>query len=715
VSLPVPFSNYGSTRLGINSQKRINLYPDSDGGLRQFPGLLQFGAQVIEASSLSSSIYLYTVSPLVIATPMGLFMTTDGDRLFISGGQTIYQYSLTTNFDISTAVYDSVSVSLPSAYFPNSALISDFFISPNGLKFISLDWQNQLLISGTLSSPWNISTLTYDTTSTLPSGSNIFSRGVFVSSDGLTAFTGNTNLHLIYRYTMTTAWDLSTVSYANDSFDTSDLAVASKLKGISFSDTGTEMRLLDGTDSIVTIYPLTTAYDLSTVGTEFTIATGGPGAGEYSGLAFRSGGRRFYSLDTDNLLGVEYAVGTTGRGSIDMDGVFYSVIGSNLLSKDSLGVNTVIGSILDNPDFVQMETDGTQLVICTGTTIYLYTVAGGLTIITDTSINDTASSSAYGDLRFHYQQPNGQFLVSALNDASDISALDFATAESFSDDLVRVFFHNQLLYLMGQTFSEIWKTTGVGRPPLGRQQVIERGIVGKNAIASIDNKIYFMDQERRINVMSGAQYEPITIMGMDSEIFNYEFVSDAILSTFSYNRENFLEISFPSENTSWTMHEGSGAWCKREGSVGNMFRSVSYVNVYGKTLALDGINGKVYELSESTLTDDGASINRTIDSALITSNNLGTADQKISISKVYIRYQVSGSTVLTVSAAKDGDLTNFTQSQSFTVTDNGILTVHRFPGGVCRECIIRVTTTSNTDVSIIDISVDATMQEDSND
>jgi hypothetical protein len=335
--------------------------------------------------------------------------------------------------------------------------------------------------------------------------------------------------------------------------------------------------------------------------------------------------------------------------------------------------------------------------------------------VTDASIDDTASSSAYMDLRFHYQQPNGQFLASALNDASDIEALDFATAESFSDGLTRVFAHNQLLYLFGETTTEIWKTTGVGRPPLARQQVIERGLIGTLAATSIDNKIYFLDQERRVNVMSGAQYEPIEVVGLDDEIQGYTIVSDTIMMSYTLNRENFVEFIFPSENRSWTYHEKTGQVCKREDPSGDIFNSTAYVNVYGTTIALDKVSGKVYKLDNDTYQDDGSTINRTADTVIIDSNKIGSPNEKMSISRTYIRYDCSGSSVITVSAAKDGNLDSFAQSVSTTVSGSGILTLHRFPGGSCKECIIRVTTPSNTKVSILDVSVEATLQVDSND
>jgi len=483
--------------------------------------------------------------------------------------------------------------------------------------------------------------------------------------------------------------------------------------GISVSLDGYEIRIIDNISLELDIATSSTALDLS--GFSITGSAGIATTDTIRDVVYANGDKLFYTIDLTNNLIEKYSVGGAGRGQITMGGILYVVLGSALYSVANTGDATSIGTISNDPENVQMETDGTQLVVCTGDTIYLYTVSGGLTTITDPDIDDTASSSAYMDLRFHYQQPNGQFLASALNDASDINALDFATAESFSDNLVSVHAHNQLLYLMGETFSEIWKTTGVGRPPLARQQVIERGIIGKNAITSIDNKIYFMDQERRVNVMSGAQYEPVVISGLDAEVSDYTIVSDVIFSSYVVDRENFIEMNFPAANRSWTYSERTGKWCKREGALSQRFNAFSYSNIYGKTICLDHSNGKLYELKDSEYQDDGNSITRTIDSIVINSDKLGKPQEKISITRTYVRYNCSSSTVITVSVAKDGNLDDFSQSVSNTVSGSGIITLHRFPSGVCREAIIRISSTSDSKVDILSLAIDATTQKDSND
>ena len=128
--------------------------------------------------------------------------------------------------------------------------------------------------------------------------------------------------------------------------------------------------------------------------------------------------------------------------------------------------------------------------IAAGANKYVYTVGGGLVTITDVDLDD-AETVAYLDLKFYFDQPGGNFIGSANNDPTSYSLDDKAEAESFADDILAQFRHNQLMYAFGKVSTEVWFTSGVGRPPVDRQKVIERGLIGARAVDSIDDSIFF--------------------------------------------------------------------------------------------------------------------------------------------------------------------------------------------------------------------------------
>lgn len=119
----------------------------------------------------------------------------------------------------------------------------------------------------------------------------------------------------------------------------------------------------------------------------------------------------------------------------------YQVTGSSLYSIDSGGNALFLGNISNDPKPVVMATDANQLIICTGgnPSAYVYTVSGGLVEISDADLL-TTQSVAFLDSRFIFDQPNGYFVVSALNDGTSINSLDFAQAEALPDDIRRGLF-----------------------------------------------------------------------------------------------------------------------------------------------------------------------------------------------------------------------------------------------------------------------------------
>lgn len=266
-----------------------------------------------------------------------------------------------------------------------------------------------------------------------------------------------------------------------------------------------------------------------------------------------------------NIVEASITPGGADRGIVveGPNALMYQVTGSSLYSVDSGGNALFLGNISNDPNPVVMATDANQLIICTGgnPSAYVYTVAGGLLEISDADLS-TTKSVAFLDSRFIFDQPDGYFVVSALNDGTDISALDFAQAEALPDDIRRVFSLNQLLYLFGEKTTEIWFTSGTGRPPLDRQAVLQHGICGTYAVDSIDGAIYFIDGNRRPGVIVGSQHSPLYVPAIGEAWANYgtdDFTS-ARVSCYSLHQENFVDFIFPNQGVIWTHHVVSGSW-----------------------------------------------------------------------------------------------------------------------------------------------------------
>jgi len=113
---------------------------------------------------------------------------------------------------------------------------------------------------------YNLSTAWYPTTATFSQSFSVSSqdtvpRGIFFSSDGTKFYiVGDTN-NSVYRYDLSTAWDVSTASHQQT------LSVSAKETnpcGIQFKSDGTKMYVVGDSSDNVHEYDLSTAWDLST-------------------------------------------------------------------------------------------------------------------------------------------------------------------------------------------------------------------------------------------------------------------------------------------------------------------------------------------------------------------------------------------------------------------------------------------------------------------
>jgi len=144
-------------------------------------------------------------------------MSVDGTKMYAYGSttKTIYQYTLSTAYDISTASYASKSFATTSQGSP-----TQITFKADGTRVFVM-CSNDSAFSYTLSTAWDISTASYDSKTKSVSSQDSGMTGIQISADGLKMLTvGYTNDN-IYSYTMSTAWDLSTASYDSQTFDVS--------------------------------------------------------------------------------------------------------------------------------------------------------------------------------------------------------------------------------------------------------------------------------------------------------------------------------------------------------------------------------------------------------------------------------------------------------------------------------------------------------------
>jgi hypothetical protein len=146
--------------------------------------------------------------------PMGIAFNTDGTKMFLvgSGTHVVFQYSLSTPWDIGTASYDNLSISAGGAF--------GIHFNADGTKMytIGYDFEVAGVRSFSLSTGFDLSTATDDLTSyssIAVTGGNPYAAAL--NPDGTKMYILGYSNKSIYRYSLSTAFDVSTATYDNES------------------------------------------------------------------------------------------------------------------------------------------------------------------------------------------------------------------------------------------------------------------------------------------------------------------------------------------------------------------------------------------------------------------------------------------------------------------------------------------------------------------
>jgi hypothetical protein len=149
----------------------------------------------------------------------GLYIDASGTRMYVidESSDRVYQYSMSSGFDLSTASYDSKSFDFSSQEGNPSGLS----FKTDGTKMYITGFTSDDVHQYTLSTPWDVSTASYDSVSFSIGSQEAAPFDMFIGDGGARMFIVGTGTDSAYQYTLSTPWDVSTASYDSISFDLS--------------------------------------------------------------------------------------------------------------------------------------------------------------------------------------------------------------------------------------------------------------------------------------------------------------------------------------------------------------------------------------------------------------------------------------------------------------------------------------------------------------
>jgi len=194
----------------------------------------------------------FYVSDQVFSTD-GFYMSNDGTKLYTCGGNNVYQYILSTAWDLSTASYDT---NFTASQDPTGGI----FFKPDGTKFYFTNFSSDRVYQYSLGTPWDITTASYDSVEFLTNPPENTPRGIFFSPDGLNMFVNGASV--LYRYTLSTAWLMSSATQVSSL--TIPIGDQRNAFTVFFSPDGTNLYIPGSTGVSLYRWTLPSAWDITT-------------------------------------------------------------------------------------------------------------------------------------------------------------------------------------------------------------------------------------------------------------------------------------------------------------------------------------------------------------------------------------------------------------------------------------------------------------------
>ena len=257
-----------------------------------------YDLSVAAYDSVSFSVNSQDINPLDIA------FNTDGTKMYIMGStsDSVFQYSLSTGFDLSTASYDSVSFNV-SSQDTNPRKLS---FNNDGTKLYIFGTITDTVYQYSLSTAFDLSTTSYDSVSFNAASQATNPYGLAFNSDGTKMYLGGGTV--FYQYSLSTAFDLSTTSYDSVSFSVN--SQDSDAPDLTFNNDGTKMYVVGTSNDNVYQYSLSTAFDLSTASYDSVSFSIGSQNDAPTALAFSNDGTKMYIVGNINDTIYQYSTGS---------------------------------------------------------------------------------------------------------------------------------------------------------------------------------------------------------------------------------------------------------------------------------------------------------------------------------------------------------------------------------------------------------------------
>lgn len=305
-----------------------------------------------------------------------------------------------------------------------------------------------------------------------------------------------------------------------------------------------------------------------------------------------------------------FGVGAAGhRGSVRIGNLLYVVNGNKAYSiaGSIYAVTELPGTVPGaGPVFMSRNMNASPQILIVHSDGMSVIEAGTVSDFSDPSL-PAINSISFMDGYFFPTSLDGRVFASGINDTT-FDALDFATAESSPDTLLRSVPFARDLVLMGSTTLEFWGNTGNPTGfPFSRGPVVKVGLLGRYAVAGQEEgfpgDLVFVANDATVRKLSGYTPQKISNPDLDRLI---EAVADPDeITAHAFVAAGHACVAISSLDWTWVYDQSTGEWHERESYGQARWRTAFTVDFVGKWLAFDRTGNAVLAINERSRRENG--------------------------------------------------------------------------------------------------------------
>lgn len=319
--------------------------------------------------------------------------------------------------------------------------------------------------------------------------------------------------------------------------------------------------------------------------------------------------------------------GGSVRGQITASDVHYAVVGTSLYKINADGTNIALGTIEGSLP-VDMSHNGSQVDIIGEIKSYYFDVPSStLYEHSGAGYEQAVSCTSLASYTIIAIKDTGRFRWRIVNDTT-WSALNFATAEAESDNLVAVRAVANDVALLGLRSVEWWGPTGeAGAAAFAKTATAAAniGCVARDTALVVDSGLTWVGRDGLaggVSVYRAEGYAPRKISPPEVDNYLEQVANLSTLRAFAYQQRGhlFYVLTLPNEWTlAWDIstnlwsYRKSGSWAMGSDPLGGWDAFSFAIN--GQKQCVGGSDGNIYQLLADTWTDGGHGVVREATSA----------------------------------------------------------------------------------------------------